>query len=169
MDKEPSINAHHSAFELLQEEDFAFIHRVLGSDLVTLPELKNVLQDNEMRQDILDSRCLYNAINDEFETLDISLFFYLYTVIRQIMLDSNLEEEKYTMETVIAYIKLCRLVHETKNEEIPNGYPQVELQIFVQETEGEPKVRISTRLSDYLIVLENDSLKMAQAAINFRR
>jgi hypothetical protein len=169
MDKKPSINANQSTFELLQEEDFEFIHRVLGSDLVSLPELKTVLQDNEMRQDILDSRCLYNAINDEFDSLKISLFFYLYTVIRQIMLDSELEEEKYTLETTIAYVKLCRLVNETKNEQISFGYPQVELQIFVQETESEPKVRISTKLSDYLIVLENDSLKMAQSQTHFRR
>lgn len=169
MNSDQPNNAIHNPVDLLETEDVGFIHRILGSDLVSIQELTNLLRDDDMRQDILDSRCIYNAISDEFDSLQISLYFYLYIVIRQILLSAELEEPRYTEETVAAYIKMCRLQQENGEEEPDYHYPDVNLQILREETPSGEKVRIAGKLDRFLIVLQSKQEADTPSEIPFNR
>lgn len=72
-------------------EDIAFIHRVFHMELVTLEDLAFILAKPKLRQPLLDSRRLFDAIL-EIAGERVSPFLFHYVRVRQVLLHAGISD-----------------------------------------------------------------------------
>ncbi len=78
----------------LSANDFTFIQSVLLDTVQDKAALKSLLLDPEMLDAILDQKELYEAIQEQALTLNISSHLYFYVLVRQALLSADIDDRE---------------------------------------------------------------------------
>jgi len=141
---------------LLTEEDIRFIHAVLGDSFVSLVELCEILEDAEMRQDILESRCLFNALLDNRQRMKVSEYFYYSTLVRQVLVEAGLPEPGYLDRVVSALMRMIEMqrIHLERHHGDSVRYFPVNLSVLRWQSSQGEALLIFSEIDPFQMVLE---------------
>ena len=98
----------------LSAEDFAFIQSVLLETVQDEIALKSLLLDPEMLDAILDQKELYEAIQDCALTVNISAQLYFYVLVRQTLLNADIDDREMADYIASLLISFSREDHQKK-------------------------------------------------------
>lgn len=140
----------------LTPEDVEFIHVVFGKDLLAREDLDMLLEDDELRQQVLDCRSLFYALRREGPLLGVSEAFYYYILSRQVLLEAELSDPRYTAYVSRALVKMAHLQSlQLARDFAPlKRYYPAQVTVVVREEEGSDKVFVRADLEGYKMVME---------------
>ncbi|QXD23414.1 hypothetical protein F7C95_16005 [Opitutia bacterium ISCC 51] len=98
----------------LSAEDFVFIQSVLLEAAQDEIALKSLLLDPEMLDAILDQSELYEAIQDRALTVNISAQLYFYVLVRQTLLNADIDDREMSDYIASLLISFSREDHQKK-------------------------------------------------------
>jgi hypothetical protein len=140
---------------LLTPDDIAFVHGVIGHDLLSADELNRLLNEATLRRQVLDSPAIYEAVVSDLTRLNISEFFYYSIIVRQAMLAAGLESQDYTENVAASLVRMASLQRKSLNRlDSPGRYRPVNLHIMKESGEYGSHIRIYSRMEPYEMLLE---------------
>ena len=119
--------------ERFTTNDIDFIHWVFGKELVSQDDLYYILDNQHLRQPLLDSRYLFDAITSVDPVSQVSPYFYYYILVRQVMLESDgrNSEEYAEIHPTLKMIVVCEDLEDRRKV-----YIRAHLGIFGMVFEG---------------------------------
>jgi|GEM_PF-6962603 len=140
---------------LLTQEDMAFIHDTVGRDILSEDELNAVLNNAQLRTQVLDSPALFGAMSSDLGGLNVSEFFYYSTLVRQVMLTSGIEAEEYTQNVASSLVRMATMRRKIMERADSNSrYMPLNLDVLVEEGPYGCNLSIKGRMDPYEMVLE---------------
>ena len=98
----------------LSAEDFTFIQSVLVKTVQDEVALKSLFLDPEMLDTILDQKELFEAIQDRASTVNISSHLYFYVLVRQTLLNADIDDREMADYVASLLISFSREDHQRK-------------------------------------------------------
>jgi hypothetical protein len=147
--------AYHDDIGLLTQEDMAFIHDTRGRDILSAEELNVVLNNPQLRKQVLDSPALLEALNRNRSKLCVSEYFYFTTCVRQVMLTAGLDAPEYTQNVSSSLVRMSNMRRKLMDRADSNSrYVPVDLNVLVEDGNYGSNLRISCRMPPYEMALE---------------
>lgn len=143
--------------------DAAFIHRVFRMELVTLEDLRHILRNGKLRQPLLDSRRLREAIARDPEAVTCSDTLFYYVQLRQLLVHSDLPEAglaEYLTSLVLDLSRGERSGRTARGLQIPHRLP-LRAQICAKAGAHERDIQILLEVGTYRVVVEGSTLPTA--------
>lgn len=101
----------HLIGDLFTSEDVAFIHRVLGHELLGYGDLCRILEDESLQEQVLECRCLFDALDAPLLAKDISAFLYYSLTVRQALLEADVRTGELASCLAEALVYLAEARH----------------------------------------------------------
>ena len=98
----------------LSAEDFTFIQSVLVKTVQDEVALKSLFLDPEMLDTILDQKELFEAIQARASTVNISSHLYFYVLVRQTLLNADIDDREMADYVASLLISFSREDHQRK-------------------------------------------------------
>lgn len=143
--------------ERFTTNDIDFIHWVFGKELVSQDDLYYILDNQHLRQPLLDSRYLFDAITSVDPVSQVSPYFYYYILVRQVMLESGLEDPRLTEKAALSLEEMARMqkLSDGRNsEEDAEIHPTLKMIVVCEDLEDRRKVYIRAHLGIFGMVFE---------------
>ena len=103
----------------LSAEDFSFIQSSLGKSKGDEAALRSLLLDPEVLDSILDQERLFQAVQDKSQTLKISPHLYFYLLVRQTLLNAEIDDK------ALADYVASLLVDFTREDRQSKSFPEL--------------------------------------------
>ncbi len=148
--------------ERFTANDIDFIYRVFGKELVSQEDLYYILDNQHLRQPLLDSRCLFDAITSVDPVPQVSPYFYYYILVRQVMLESGLEDPRLTGKATLSLEEMARMqeMAEGRNPgEAVENHPTFKMIVVCKDLEDRRKVYIRAHLGLFGMIFEGYSYR----------
>ncbi len=148
--------------ERFTTNDIDFIHRVFGDELVSQDDLYYILDNQHLRQPLLDSRYLFDAITSVDPVAQVSPYFYYYILVRQVMLESGLEDPRLTEKAALSLEEMARMQESARgrnSKETAENHPTFKMIVVCQDLEDRRKVYIRAHLGIFGMIFEGYSCR----------
>lgn len=163
--EEIQSEVYHDDLGLLTADDLAFVHEVIGHDMLSSSELNTLLNEPTLRRQVLDSPALYESVVRDLAQLSISEFFYYCTVVRQGMLAAGLEDQDYTENVAASLVRMAGMQRKCLERGNSNSrYVPVDLSITRERGEFGSHIRIYSRMDPYEMLLEGFQVDLSAYA-----
>lgn len=146
--------------ERFTTKDIDFIHWVFGQELVSRDDLYYILDNQHLRQPLLDSRYLFEAITSVDPVPQVSSYFYYYVLVRRAMIESGLEDPRLTEKAALSLEEMARMhnsVEGRNSEEAAENHPTFKMIIVCEDLEDRRKVYIRAHLGLFGMIFEGYS------------
>lgn len=141
----------------LSENDIAFIQCTFGHDILTCDDLNTILSDETLRDSLLDSRRLFDAVTKDPNELDISEYFFYNVLSRQAALQAGLKDSKFAENVSLSLLEMADLHHaDLKSATITASSKllPVNLSILVRDIPGSKKVFLRAQIGQLKLVFD---------------
>ena len=148
--------------ERFTTKDIDFIHWVFGQELVSQEDLYYILDNQHLRQPLLDSRYLFEAITSVDTVPQVSPYFYYYILVRQLMLESGLEDPRLTEKAARSLEEMARMhksVEGRNSEEATENHPTFKMVVVCEDLKDRRKVYIRAHLGLFGMIFEGYSYR----------
>ncbi len=153
--EEIHYEAYHDEIGLLTAEDMAFIHETLGRDILSEEEVNAIVNDPQMRNRVLDSPAIFDALGADITGLNVSEFFYYSTLVRQVMLNAGLDAEEYTQNVASSLVRMANMKRKhVERSDFSCRYLPLDMEVLVEEGRYGCNITISARMEPYDMKLE---------------
>jgi hypothetical protein len=143
------------------EADAVFIHRVFRMELVTLEDLEFILSSPKLRQPLLDSRRLFEALTAGDIDEEISSYLYFYVITRQVLLRAELNDTDLVEYLTMILMELVR--REEENRTVRNlpveEYPEVGMRVLARDEDEKRMIDIQVEVGSYRVVVDGCSYR----------
>lgn len=139
-------------------EDIRFIHEIFHMELVTHEDLEFIMSHDKLRQPLLDSRRLFEAVEDESEFAGISEYLFYYVKVRQILLTADLEDTGLAdfLTRVAVELAECKLRREAEDFQRPVhliAFPHLSMQVLTVDDSSGTEVTVTAEVGHYRMVV----------------
>jgi hypothetical protein len=146
---------YHDDIGLLTQEDMAFVHSTLGRDILTVEELNVVLNNPELRAEVLDSPAILDALNKNRSNLCVSEFFYFTTTVRQVMLAADVTSEEYTQNVASSLVRMSNMRRKLlARSDSSAKYDKFDMNVLCKDAKHGRNMRVTCKMPPYEMVLE---------------
>ena len=146
----------------LSIDDIDFLHWVFGKELVSRDDLYYILDNQHLRQPLLDSRFLFDAITSIVPAPKVSSYFYYYVLVRQVMLESGLEDPQLTEKAVLSLVEMARMQNLAEDRNIENDtvvHPPLKMIVLCTDLKDRRDVYIRAHLGVLGMIFEGYSYR----------
>lgn len=154
MKKSDSIS--NAADPLFSESDISFIHSVFHMELVTHDDLDFIMRHRKLRQPLLDSRRLFEAVHLEKERESrTSRYLFYYVQVRQILLRSDLTDPDLADYLTLVLVELAEseIQRRKDNGSDAFGHPEMSMAALTREVEDDCEINIQARIGPYTMMV----------------
>lgn len=144
------------AFPGLTSRDVCFLRKAFGEDLISLEEMTILLEDRELRDHLIGSTFVFDALEAESpDGLGISEYLYYSVQVRSALMAAGVGDLECSEQVARALMEIAerRREHEEARERAVKYVP-IELRIVRIDANGGERIRISGELSPYQLWLE---------------